>query len=85
MANAKNVFVLTREINEYNQEGAYFVAAFAERPSVGALAEAMEGFNVPGNLMSAIALLEHIRNGGGRQGSENEWFALGAVELSRHG
>lgn len=85
MAKSQNVFVLTREVNEYNQEGAYFVAVFAERPSVGALAEVLKGYNVPGNLMSAIALLERIRNGGGRKDSENEWFVLEAVELKPHG
>ena len=27
------IFVLTREINQYDQDGAYFVAAFAQKPT----------------------------------------------------
>lgn len=81
----KTVWMLTRAINDYNQDGAYFVAVFDGKPNLKRLAEAMSatGHGIGGvDLYAAIAKLEHILAGGGRQGVEHEWFSLDEVELS---
>lgn len=80
----KKVFVLTRSVSDYNQHGDYFVAVFAARPSVKALAEHFYGvgFNTGHmDMMAAIAFLEHVRAGGGRRGTEDEWYDLEEKEL----
>ena len=63
------VFVLTREINQYDQDGAYFVAVFSEKPHHSWLT----ALGVPQNR------LKHVQNGGGRVGFEEEWFHLEEV------
>jgi hypothetical protein len=67
------VYILTREINEYNQEGEYFEAAFSEKPHHSQLTEQ----GVPKHR------LKHVLNGGGRVGYESEWFML--REYDMHG
>lgn len=74
------VWVLTREINEYDQDGAYFETVFAEKPTVKAIANYLTGKVHMGDVMAALALCEHIIAGGGRIGSESEWFNLEEVE-----
>ena len=75
-------WVLTREINEYDQEGAYFEAVFKEKPSIKQLAEHFTGrYGFPNDVMQAVAFLEHLRDGGGRRGVEHEWYNLEEVEL----
>ena len=85
MTKSPEVWILTREINEYNQDGKYFVAAFNGKPTIQRLAEV---FGYCGkentralNVMSAIAFLEHVLQGGGRQGTEDEWYHLEKVDL----
>ena len=80
----KKVFVLTHEQNDYDQHGEYFLAVFAEKPSVKALADVLKskapevsGFNV----FEAVSLLEHIRAGGGRRGTEDTWYNLNEETL----
>lgn len=80
----KKVFVLTHEHNDYDQHGEYFLAVFAEKPSVKALAEVLKGkagdvssFNV----FEAVALIEHIRAGGGRRRDEDTWYNLNEETL----
>lgn len=62
----KGVWVLTREINQYDQDGEYFVAVFAEKPHHALLTAC----GVPTNR------LNHVLKGGGRVRAENEWFYL---------
>lgn len=50
------VWVLTREVNEYNQEGEYFVAVFPKKPTAQQLIE---------NLVPEEDV-DHVLNGGGR-------------------
>lgn len=65
------IWVLTREINEYDQDGEYYVKAFGEKPS-------KEQLMAHGVREEAI---EHTLNGGGRASlKENEWFHLREVE-----
>jgi hypothetical protein len=61
-----SIWILTREINEYDQDGEYFVDAWLEKPTH----EILSASKVPTNR------LRHVLNGGGRIGFENEWFHL---------
>ncbi len=62
----KSAWILTKEINEYYQDGEYFVAVFAEKPERQVLTAA----GVPTDR------LRHVLKGGGRVGTEDEWFHL---------
>jgi hypothetical protein len=64
------VWVLTSEINAYDQFGAYFEAVYANKPTHQQLTEA----KVPQNR------LRHVLNGGGRIGVEDQWFILKEVD-----
>lgn len=82
---SQKVWVLTREINEYNQEGEYFEAVFMKKPTVeqlvGYFTKSEYGrrfeFNDP---MTALQFVLHVQNGGGRKATEHEWFNLHPVE-----
>ncbi len=67
----KSVWVLTREINQYDQDGEYFVAVFENKPHHTQLS--VNG--VPQNR------LKHVLDGGGRVGIENEWFFLREIRI----
>lgn len=60
------VYVLTREINDYDQDGEYFVAVFSDIPKAAKLIS----LGVPQNK------LRHVMNGGGRLEYDQEWFWL---------
>jgi len=62
----RTVWLLTRAINAYDQEGDYFVAVFSAKPSAVAL-------QAHGVSASAV---EHVLRGGGREKFEEEWFRL---------
>ncbi len=64
-----NMYVLTREINAYDQDGVYFENVWDHKPSVRELSAF-----VPKE--KALFLLE---TGGGRVDLENEWFYLTEV------
>lgn len=66
-----SVFVLTREINEYDQEGSYFVAVFGTKPT----RKQLEKVNVPPQFV------DHVLRGGGRIDIEDEWFYLEEYNL----
>jgi len=74
----EKVWVLTRSINDYNQEGEYFVAVFAQRPTVKTLADyfTKNGGGQFADVMAAVSFLEHVIAGGGRRGTEHEWYDL---------
>lgn len=67
------IWVLTREVNEYDQFGEYFVAAFPSKPHHSQLTA---------NNVSQDRL-RHVLNGGGRLGNEYEWFYLREV-INKH-
>lgn len=80
----KIVWVLTREHNEYDQHGEYFVAVFGDKPTLGELADFMaKQEDVPhfGKYLEAVAFIEHLLTGGGRRNEESVWFHLRAVEV----
>ena len=62
----RTVFVLTRELNMYDQDGEYFVGVFDGLPHHSQLT--LNG--VPQNR------LRHVLKGGGRVEHEDEWFHL---------
>lgn len=66
------VWILTREVNEYDQDGEYFVAVFGEKPHH--------------TLLTANGVpqehLRHVLNGGGHIGVEHEWFHLRDYSVS---
>ena len=66
------VFLLTRAINEYDQDGEYFVNVFRDKPTKKQLTK---------NGVKLISL-DHVFNGGGRtEKMENEWFFLREIEI----
>lgn len=69
------VWVLTREINEYDQYGEYFVACFSEKPSKQLLLKA----EVPESHLDHL-----LNNGGGRIGIEDEWYFLREVSCNNN-
>ena len=68
------VYVLTFEVNDYDQHGEYFLAAFKGKPTI----EILSG--VP-TLNYDVPSLEHLLKGGGRRGHEHVWYNLVEVEL----
>ncbi len=60
------VWILTNEVNEYDQQGEYFVEVFANKPTQAQL-EAL-------GLDPEEAL--HVLNVGGRRGDEYSWYHL---------
>ena len=64
------MWVVTREINEYNQDGEYFVSAYMDKPTFKQLKE----------LISANdKTIGKLTRGGGRQKIEDEWYYLREV------
>ena len=67
------VWVLTSEINEYDQAGEYFEAVFINKPTA-------EQIQIHCNLSEASMeedqLISHILGGGGRVGDEYIWYHL---------
>lgn len=72
MTNKIKVWLLTKEYNDYDQHGEYFVAVFADKPTK----EQLVGFDV------SEELIEHVLAGGGRVDSEYEWFNLKQIETA---
>lgn len=66
------VYVLTKEYNDYDQHGEYFIAVFNGIPKPQQLWD----LGVPVNRT------KHVQNGGGRwDNSENEWYHLTPVRV----
>lgn len=61
-----SVWILTSEVNDYNQHGAYFEKVFPNKPSKEDLKE----------FSNDDRELEHILKGGGRRYSEESWYYL---------
>lgn len=70
------MYILTREINEYDQDGDYFVDVFPYKPTVEEIAEAIKEKTVCMDARGILELCIHIQHGGGRRDTENEWFLL---------
>lgn len=59
----KDIWVIVRECNDYNQYGAYFVTAFTRKPNK----EELDKLGYDG---------EHLLKGGGRVEYEFDWYYL---------
>jgi hypothetical protein len=68
--------VLTRQINEYNQDGEYFEAVLAEKPDYQKLEKLLLSMGMGGQ-----EFIDHLLNGGGRRGYEETWYHLREVDL----
>lgn len=69
------MWVLTKAINAYDQEGDYLVAVFGKKPTEEELS------NIVGNIAN------HVLQGGGRLDTEQEWYFLSVLkhgELYKH-
>lgn len=66
------MWIITAEINDYNQEGEYFVAAYNEKPTFKQLKELLPNQN--------DVTIGKLTRGGGRQKYENEWYNLKEVK-----
>lgn len=65
------VWVLTHEINEYDQHGEYFDRVWQSKPTAQQLIDAdVREWEV-----------EHVLSGGGRVDNEYMWFHLKEVEI----
>jgi len=64
------MWILTRELNEYDQYGEYFEAAWINKPTEKELYQTT-GY--------PKELCEHILKGGGRRDDEYIWFHLSEV------
>jgi len=76
MKNLKG-YILTREHNEYDQYGGYFVAWFSKMPTESQIVDALKQ---DGETIVPKELVEHILSGGGRQTVENYWWHLKPVK-----
>lgn len=68
------IYVLTREVNEYDQQGEYFVHAWDHEPTPTEIVEISQEIN------SHIDYKHVVVGGGGRLDFEYEWFYLRKVE-----
>jgi len=66
------MWVVTRAINQYDQDGDYFVAVFHNKPSFKDLKKLLPQEN--------NVTIGKLTRGGGRQEYEGEWFFLTEVK-----
>lgn len=62
------MWVVTRSINQYNQEGDYFVCVFENKPTFQELKNVLKN--------ESDATIGKLTRGGGRQDTEEEWYFL---------
>lgn len=67
-----NIWILTYEINEYGQDGEYFLAVFDGYPTKDHLSKFLS--------KASETTLQHVLRGGGREGVEYEWYHLREYE-----
>ena len=76
-AGAPGIWVLTKEYNDYDQHGAYFVYAWRGKPTGEQLAKQLL---LSESIEADRQLLDHILAGGGREKWEDSWYNLEAVK-----
>ena len=64
------MWLLTKEYNDYDQYGEYYVYAWNHRPNLQEVDLALD------TLTDGYHDIKHILNGGGRQKDEDIWFNL---------
>ncbi len=70
------IWIVTGEVNAYEQEGEYFVAAFNNKPSFSELRKLIDN---SGDRVSD-ATIGKLTRGGGREGIEDTWYNLHEVK-----
>lgn len=63
------IWILTREVNKYDQEGSYFVAAFLTKPTAAELRAVTWAH-------ASDEYIEHLLSGGGCLVDADEWHWL---------
>jgi hypothetical protein len=76
------MYVLTREHNQYNQYGAYFVAAFEEKPTHKMMKKIIKKDGFDCLFPEKNELIEHILTGGGRIAMEDVWYNLEEISFN---
>jgi hypothetical protein len=61
------MWIVTREINAYEQDGEYFVAAYLNKPGFAELKATIGASDV---------VIGKLTRGGGRHDDENTWYRL---------
>lgn len=78
------MWIITRKINQYDQDGEYFFAAFITKPTPDKLCQLFYKKSIKdladNDKDIAIKYIIHMHKGGGRQHKEDEWFYLNEVE-----
>lgn len=67
------MWVLTRAINEYDQDGEYFVTVWINKPNYTDLDRFFK-------TKLEQSFLDHLYNGGGRIEYEDEWYFLREIQ-----
>lgn len=78
----QKTWVLTRTINQYDQESDYLISVFVSKPSIKELIDFFRKNEKELSIFISSALIGHIFNGGGRIKHEDEWFYLTEIEYS---
>jgi len=79
------MWIITREINEYRQDGEYFFAAYSRQPTLTQLALLFYDKSIDELTDDEILFITSVKRGGGQDacypdGNGNEWFTLHNVE-----
>lgn len=75
------VWVLTFEVNDYDQHGEYFVDVFAEKPTIEQIIDSTKGYHPSHDVAELLKFCLHVQNGGGRRSVEDVWYNLVEVDL----
>ena len=67
------IWIITRSINDYNQDGDYFHSAFINKPTKEELIKLFPNED--------DKFIDWLLKGGGRMGTEDEWFYLEQIEI----
>lgn len=66
------MWIITEEVNDYNQHGRYFYCAFPLRPNKKDLKRVFPNRDEK--------FIQNLIDGGGRMGREGHWYFLNKVE-----
>jgi hypothetical protein len=66
------MWILTEEINDYNQHGEYFIELFDEKPSP----ELLRVVAAEHGYCCSKDFIKHVLNGGGRIERDHSWLNL---------
>lgn len=80
-----NVWILTREENQYDQYGEYFVAVFKDKPSESQLTEILTKYGVDSYSEGTVSEIDVrlLSQGGGRDSEDlDTWFNLKQVPFN---